>query len=77
MVSQQTHFFCIIHLPHIITIIATGYHTPGSVSTYSPFSVFDQDLEPSEPPDNPLPSLKIFKHRISKENLPTRFILNL
>ena len=67
--------FCITPPPHIITIIATGCHTPGSVPTYSLFFRFNRDLEPSEPQTACSPSVKIYKNRISKENLPTRFIL--
>ena len=33
---------------HAITTIATGYHTPGSVPTYSPLFILNQDLKPPE-----------------------------
>ena len=33
---------------HAITTIATGYHTPGSAPTCSPFSILNQDLKPPE-----------------------------
>ena len=33
---------------HAITTIATGYHTPGSAPTYSPFFILNQDLKPPE-----------------------------
>ena len=69
----QTHFFCITPPPHVINTTATR-----SVPTYSSFFPFSIRIWNYLSPQTACsPSLKIFKDKISKQNLPTRFILNL
>ena len=43
---------------HVITTIATGYHTPGSAPTYI-FSIFNQDFKPPESSYSLLPEIFI------------------
>ena len=76
-IPADSYFFCITPPPHIITNIATGYHTPGSVPIILLFPFSIRIWNHLSPQTVCSPTLRIFKDRISKENWPTRFTLNL